>query len=164
MKNKDTYFEWAHQDQYYIKTDVKLKNKNFFLNDNFLVEFKINLVDKQKDNNKLNKRFSILDAIAHGDNFLTCFFDFKIDTKFQKQKEYNIKSLSCIMSYIDKYLPKINLKKYENLIKKELTGFGNIKSEPHFIHKDLGAFLNQELDDYIKEYLYEKLFNKRKNI
>jgi adenine-specific DNA-methyltransferase len=156
-KTNDIYFNWDHSNEYYIKTDKKLQNRYFALTKNFIIHFKFAEVDQQINNNKIGMRFVILDSIASSDNLIICFFDFKCDSKYLKQKEYNEKSLKWIMEYIQTNFSNLYNKKHESTIKKKLTNFTNIKNQCHFIHKDLKGFLNQELDDYVKEMLHRDL-------
>jgi hypothetical protein len=156
--NNDIYLEWDLQDQYYVKTDSKLKNKYFFINNNkFLIDFRINIVDRQCNDNKISKRFMTLDSMGLSDNYLICYFSYRIDDKYLKQKEYNNSNLKWIMEYIQENIPNLFSKTNETIIRKELTSFGHIKQEPHFIHKDLGGYLNKELDCYIKDMLFEDI-------
>jgi len=153
-KRNDVYFDWDHSNEYYVKTDKELKNRYFVLNKNFVIDFRFADCERQINNNQIGRRFAILDSIASSDNLIVCFFDFKCDSKYLKQKEYNNYSLKRIIEYIQANFSKLYSKKHESTIRKELTSFTNIKDKCHFIHKDLGGFLNQELDSYIKELLY----------
>jgi len=162
--NNDISFEWDHQDQYYVKTDSKLKNKYFFINNNkFLIDFRISVVDGQSNDNKISRRFMILDSMGISDNYLTCYFDYRINDKYLKQKEYNTSNLKWIMEYIQENIPNLYSKTNETIIRKELTSFVHIKQEPHFIHKDLSGYLNKELDSYIKDMLFEGMMNTKKS-
>lgn len=163
-KGKDVYFSFDRQDQYYVKKDAKSRNKYFLIGNNFLVAFKISRIDRQIFDNKITKRFMIIDSIGFSQNSMICFFEYLISDKYLKQKEYNIYSLKFIMEEIKSNLPNFCNKKTENLIKKELSSLGNVKQKEQFIHKDLGAFLNKELDNYIKDMFFDDLMNTKKKL
>lgn len=156
-KRDDIYFDWDRSNEYYVKTDKYLKNRYFVLNKNFVIDFRFAECERQINNNQIGRRFAILDSIASADNLIVCFFDFKCDSKYLKQKEYNEKSLKWIIEYIQANFSSLYTKKHESIIKKELTSFANIKDKCHFIHKDLEGFLNKELDLYVQDYLAKTL-------
>ncbi|CDE43291.1 site-specific DNA-methyltransferase (Adenine-specific) [Clostridium sp. CAG:768] len=158
---------WANSDQYYIKTSENFKDYTFTIgNDESkqTVHFKLIEAETEKDNNKADKerRFILIDEnpIEIIDGELYIKFQYTIDENNKNQKSHNEETIAKLLPELSKseYADYINLldkkptekNKDRTLLEKHLTDYTAKNSFDYFIHKDLGGFLNRELDFYIK--------------
>ena len=166
-EGEEVKLHWANSDQYYIKTSENFKDYSFFIGegeDKKTVHFKLVEAETEKDNNKADKerRFMLVDEtpVYIEDGELYIKFEYKVDENKKDQKVHNT-------STIERLLPEINKEDYSDfkgllelspteknktrtLLEKHLTDYTAKNSFDYFIHKDLGGFLNRELDFYIK--------------
>lgn len=158
---------WANSDQYYIKTSENFKDYTFKIGNDEnkqTVHFKLINAETEKDNNKADKerRFILIDEnpIEIIDGELYIKFQYTIDENKENQKKHNEETISKLLPKLSKseYADYINLldkkptekNKDRTLLEKHLTDYTAKNSFDYFIHKDLGGFLNRELDFYIK--------------
>lgn len=166
-EGEEVKLHWANSDQYYIKTSENFKDYTFTIGNDEnkqTVHFKLIDAETEKDNNKADKerRFILIDEnpIEIIDGELYIKFQYTIDENKKDQKKHNEETISKLLPELSKseYADYINLldkkptekNKDRTLLEKHLTDYTAKNSFDYFIHKDLGGFLNRELDFYIK--------------
>lgn len=165
---------WANHDQYYIKSSEHLRDYAFIAKDEKDKDksFRIKLVeaDIAKDNVKAKsgeERRFVLDEetpLRIVDGELLIHFNF-IPVGKKKQDTLNKTAVEIILkqqgdSYVEwlsilKTPAPIESNKDRTLLEKHLNDYTARNTFDYFIHKDLGGFLNRELDFFIKnEVMY----------
>ncbi|WP_241009421.1 site-specific DNA-methyltransferase [Aggregatibacter actinomycetemcomitans] len=170
---------WANKDQYYTKSGENFSNYTFDLNGK-KVHFRLVEADVAKDNRKDNEKdrvfvlaeptiqrhidengeeieTDILPIEEKGDE-LIIRFEYKAMPKGKKQADYLDQAVEKLKSFAfqnEAYLELFSLmptekEKERTLLKKYLQDYTAKNTADYFIHKNLGKFLNQELDFYIK--------------
>ena len=159
---------WANYDQYYIKTSEYFKNYTFKLQDGRKVCFVLVDASTEQNNNKntngLERRFDIFrdeegnPVIEEVDGELHINFTYELMPKATKQKDLNgmaFEQLSAaIPSVWNGLLMKGQVTDSSVLLEKHINAYTAKNSFDYFIHKDLGGFLNRELDFYIKNEVF----------
>lgn len=171
---KDTYaipyegeevkLHWANADQYYIKSTEYLRDYTFKVGGDKRVHFKLIDATEEKDNIKQEqgkeRKFKLYDEepIKIEENELYIQFTYLPDKT--KQADMNKKTLEYVDSIFrelkDKGFQDIILNKptaknpKRTLFEKHLNDYTARFNFDFFIHKDLGGFLERELDFYIK--------------
>ena len=170
---------WANKDQYYTKSGESFSNYAFTLENGKKVQFRLVEADTAKDNRKDNEQARVFALIEpqiktetdeNGDeiqtdilpfniqgDLLTLRFEYKSVNKKEKQSDYITQALERIQNFaipdefqgIFKAMP-TEKNKNRTLLEKYLTDYTAKNTADYFIHKNLGKFLNQELDFYIK--------------
>ena len=163
---------WANYDQYYIKTSEYFRDYTFKIetaSKEKKVHFKLVEADTEANNNKASadkeRRFVLHEAkpveVKEGELYI--YFEYKAMGKKEKQDKLNEQAIEKIFQAqgIDDWLPLLKIKaqtkknKERTLLEKHLKSYTSRNTFDYFIHKDLGGFLNRELDFYIKnEMLY----------
>lgn len=162
---------WANFDQYYIKTSEYFKDYTFKAStgsgliegEEKTIHFKLVDADTQTNNNKAatdkERRFVLhekkMPKEIEGELYI--YFEYKAVGKV-KQAKLNEEAVEKIFASkeIQEWLPLLKTKvpteknKDRTLLEKHLTTYTSRNSFDYFIHKDLGGFLNRELDFYIK--------------
>jgi len=169
-EGEEVKLHWANYDQYYIKTTENFKDYSFVA-DGVTIHFMLADATTEQNNNKENgkKRAFMLfieneeqpgiKTFEKRDNELIIRFVY--DLSEEPQKTWDIKNYDAIKDYIvhyqDKLIPLItpsipynNNKEQISIIKKHLNSYVAKNTFDYFIHKDLGGFLNCELDFFIK--------------
>ena len=170
---------WANKDQYYTKSGESFSNYAFTLENGKKVQFRLVEADTAKDNRKDNEQARVFALIEpriktetdeNGDeiqtdilpfdiqgDLLTLRFEYKAVNKKEKQSDYITQAVEKIQSFAipDEFQGIFNLMPTEKsrnrtLLEKYLTDYTAKNTADYFIHKNLGKFLNQELDFYIK--------------
>ena len=170
---------WANKDQYYTKSGENFSNYAFTLENGKKVQFRLVEADTAKDNRKDNDQTRVFALIepkiktetdANGDeiqtdilpfdikgDLLTLRFEYKAVNKKEKQSDYITQVVEKIQNFAisDDFQEIFTLKptdtnKTRTLLEKYLTDYTAKNTADYFIHKNLGKFLNQELDFYIK--------------
>ncbi len=161
-EGEEVKLHWANHDQYYIKTSENLKNYSFKTGDNQRVRFEITHAGTELNNNKADKdkeRRFILHSenpLTENGNELIIRFEFRADSDKRKQDEINkdtfiaLRDLAEIARFGLLELVPTDKNPNRTKLEKHLTDFTAKNSFDYFIHKDLGKFLRQELDFYIK--------------
>ena len=170
---------WANKDQYYTKSGESFSNYAFTLENGKKVQFRLVDADTAKDNRKDNEQARVFALIEpriktetdeNGDetqtdilpfdiqgDLLTLRFEYKAVNKKEKQSDYITQAVEKIQNFAipDEFqgifkamLTEKN--KNRTLLEKYLTDYTAKNTADYFIHKNLGKFLNQELDFYIK--------------
>lgn len=154
---------WANADQYYIKTSEYFKDYTFTDEYGHKAHFKILDAQVEQNNNKSkNKKFFQLTAdekkFEIKEDELFIYFEYKTGTK-NKQRLYNIEIFEAFKEYAEEhvadfssFLPMTVRQKGQeySLLEKQINRYTAKNSFDYFIHKDLGGFLNRELDYFIK--------------
>ena len=170
---------WANKDQYYTKSGESFSNYAFTLENGKKVQFRLVEADTAKDNRKDNEQSRVFALIEphiktetdeNGDeiqtdilpfdiqgDLLTLRFEYKAVNKKEKQSDYITQAVGKIQNFaipdefqgIFKAMP-TEKNKNRTLLEKYLTDYTAKNTADYFIHKNLGKFLNQELDFYIK--------------
>jgi len=157
---------WANADQYYIKTSEYLKNYSFKLIDGKKVHFQLKEASTEQNNNKIQgdaeRRFSIFEEqpVEVLNNELYINFTYEPHKKTVKQDDLTQKAFKMIRenspAAFTLAFQKVPAERNKNqthtqtVLEKHLNDFISRNSFDYFIHKDLGGFLNRELDFYIK--------------
>lgn len=166
-EGEEVKLHWANHDQYYIKSSENFKNYTFITGDGKLVHFQLKEVSTEQNNNKVQgdyeRRFAIYTQLPVEENNGELIINFIYDpvSKSIKQESLNNESLDILSKEVPSTFASVfalnptekNTKR--TLLEKHLSDFVSKNSFDYFIHKDLGGFLNRELDFYIKnEVLY----------
>lgn len=151
---------WANADQYYIKSGETLTNYTFKIKDK-KVRFEVVQATTEQNNNKddKNRRFRLVEEnpVRVENNEYIISFSYLPDAPKPTQDEINAQSCSELL--INPVLMPLvadlgtltgNDKNKIPLLQKYLNNFTAKNTFDYFIHKDLGKFLNRELDFYIK--------------
>jgi adenine-specific DNA-methyltransferase len=159
---------WANQDQYYIKTTENFKDYSF-VSDGVTVHFMLVDATTEQNNNKENgkKRAFMLFTENDEQHGIKTFekknneliIRFVYDLSEERQPAWDDKNYTAIKEYIvrnhDKLIPLItpsipSTNDQISLIQKHLVNYVAKNTFDYFIHKDLGGFLNRELEFFIK--------------
>ena len=170
---------WANKDQYYTKSGESFSNYAFTLENGKKVQFRLVEADTAKDNRKDNEQarvFALIEPqiktetdengdeiqtdirpIEENGDLLTIRFEYKAVNKKEKQSDYITQAVEKIQNFAipDEFQGIFNAmptekNKNRTLLEKYLTDYTAKNTADYFIHKNLGKFLNQELDFYIK--------------
>ena len=167
---EEVKLHWANSDQYYIKTSEYFRDYTFVLpTSRRKVHFVLKDATTEQNNNKaannMERRFAlwependgehVVEATAEGD--LNIYFTYELMPKTTKQKDLMSKALEAIVPQVPANFEELLTTKMptkdnadRTLLEKHLTDYTAKNSFDYFIHKDLGGFLNRELDFYIK--------------
>ena len=176
---EEVMLHWANKDQYYTKSGESFSNYAFILENGKKVQFRLVEADTAKDNRKDNEQARVFALIEpqiktetdeNGDkiqtdilpfdiqgDLLTLRFEYKAVNKKEKQSDYITQAVEKIQNFAisDEFQGIFDLmptekNKNRTLLEKYLTDYTAKNTADYFIHKNLGKFLNQELDFYIK--------------
>jgi len=161
---------WANHDQYYIKTAENFRNYTFKLQSGKRVHFKLVDADTEKDNVKASngndRRFVYKGLTAENtENAEEIVFQFEYESlaERKKQDELNREAVQRMMidlstlrspatSAVEELsrLTPTEKNPERTVLEKRLNDYTARNTFDYFIHKDLGGFLQRELDFYIK--------------
>ena len=176
---EEVMLHWANKDQYYTKSGESFSNYAFTLENGKKVQFRLVEADTAKDNRKDNEQarvFALIEPriktetdengdeiqtdirpIEENGDLLTIRFEYKAVNKKEKQSDYITQAMEKIQNFAisDEFQGIFDLmptekNKNRTLLEKYLTDYTAKNTADYFIHKNLGKFLNQELDFYIK--------------
>lgn len=178
MNGEEVKLHWANADQYYIKSSENLTNYAFVDDTDSTnplnVKFILVAATTEQNNNKSQEGERVF-TLASESPFeylsdkheLSIKFEYQVDAKKRKQKDINanivkhIEKLTDLSEFpqwpeiqsrlLSLRATKANPKR--TLIEKHLIDFTAKNKFDYFIHKDLGGFLNKELDYFIKSEL-----------
>lgn len=177
-EGEEVKLHWANHDQYYIKTSEHLKNYSFKIgtlpeegkeDKRQTVHFRLKEASTEQNNNKTQgdteRRFAIYEElpIETEDNHLYINFTYEEYKKSVKQADLTKVAIQTIFENIPSDFADIcapgsaptEKNRDRTIVEKHLNDFISRNTFDYFIHKDLGGFLNRELDFYIKnEVLY----------
>ena len=169
-EGEEVKLTWANQDQYYIKTTENFKDYSF-ISDGITVHFMLVDATTEQNNNKEDskrKRAFMLftenedqpdiKTFEYKDNTFIIRFIYEISE--EKPKFHEERNYKAINEYISSsggkitnlIVPTIQTPKGEDIspMQKHLNSYVAKNTFDYFIHKDLGGFLNRELDFFIK--------------
>lgn len=166
-EGEEVKLHWANADQYYIKTAEYFKNYRFKLSNGNTISFELIDASVEQNNNKTigdkERRFAIYPEhpIEIVGKELKVFFQYQPIDKRVSQRDLLNEALSTIKKHLNNdFILALEARpterdKQRTLIQKHLNDYTARNTFDYFIHKDLGGFLNRELDFYIKnEVLY----------
>ncbi|MDA8654087.1 DNA methyltransferase [Alphaproteobacteria bacterium] len=161
-EGEEVKLHWANHDQYYIKTSENLKNYSFKTAGGKRVRFEVVAGGTEVANNKAaegkERRFVLHEAaptVATADE-LTIRFEYRPDDGKRKQDDITKETLEQLLNLAEVNSFGLSEKapteknKDRTLLEKHVSDYSAKHSFDYFIHKDLGRFLRQELDFYIK--------------
>jgi adenine-specific DNA-methyltransferase len=166
-EGEEVKLHWANHDQYYIKSSENFKNYSFKTSDGKMVHFQLKEVSTEQNNNKsqgdVERKFALYSylPVEENDGDLLINFIYEPVSKSIKQETLINEALEILSTKVPSTFTSVfvlsptdkNTKR--TLLEKHLGDFVSKNSFDYFIHKDLGGFLNRELDFYIKnEVLY----------
>ncbi|MGX3095548.1 site-specific DNA-methyltransferase [Ursidibacter sp. B-7004-1] len=171
---------WANKDQYYTKSGENFSNYAFHLPNGKKVQFRLIEADTAKDNRKDNDQTRLfalaepqikIELDENGDEIQTDIlpieelgdeliirFEYKAVQKKEKQADYIDQAVISLQKFAFQHqdfqqlfeLMPTEKDPQRTLVKKHLQDYTTKNTADYFIHKNLGKFLNQELDFYIK--------------
>ena len=158
---------WANHDQYYIKTSEHFKNYRFKVGNGRSVSFELKEAATEQNNNKAQqgkeRRFRLHtgerreDSVEVVDNELKIYFTYELADKKEKQDDLMAEAFKKLKTLIPAdwqadvlVLKPTEKKKDRTLLEKHMAEYTARNTFDYFIHKNLGDFLNRELDFYIK--------------
>ena len=199
-EGEEVKLHWANSDQYYIKSGEYFRDYSFKVGDK-TIHFKLKEAQTEQNNNKAisekERRFVIFEdnLCEIIDDELYINFEYKAVGKV-KQDKLNEEAISKALETLGNggFSPEINeakaigsefvtilntlapteKKPKRTIFEKHLKNYTSRNSFDYFIHKDLGGFLNRELDFYVKNEMlfiddimdspvkYEEVMNKVK--
>ncbi|MEN6386202.1 MAG: DNA methyltransferase [Phycisphaerales bacterium] len=157
-EGEEVKLHWANADQYYVKTSEYFRNFRFKTRYGHTVHFKLIEAETEKDNNKEQKKrlFQLYRenpfSLEAGE--LIIRFEYKDGVK--KQDDYIAEVTAEFSRAAAQYADFADLltgkdeKTGKSILEKQLRTYTARNTFDYFIHKDLGRFLNRELDFYIK--------------
>ncbi|MFH1858631.1 MAG: DNA methyltransferase, partial [Candidatus Omnitrophota bacterium] len=178
---EEVLFHWANKDQYYVKSGEAFRDYSFTistLQGEYRVRFKLVEATTAKDNTKGDSRFFFplpKEAAFDGaTRTLTLPFEYRLPNESEAAR-YGAKS-KAQNAILDKATPKI-LKAVTDdilgaaletpsptgreaegdappsLLRRRLTHFTQKNTTDYFVHKNLGGFLRQELEFFIRDQI-----------
>jgi len=167
-EGEEVKLHWANHDQYYIKTSEYFKNYSFKIDGGKTVTFALRDASTEQNNNKAQsnkeRRFKLAE-----ENFLTTegdelkiWFTYEPTDKKAKQDDLLADAFKQVQDGIPNAFKAGALKatpteknKGRTLLEKQLKSYAARNTFDYFIHKDLGGFLQRELDFYIKNEILQ---------
>ena len=177
---EEVVLHWANKDQYYTKSGEAFSNYGFKLEDGRTVQFRLVAADTAKDNRKDNdkeRRFVLVEArtvtridedgdeyeetivpVREEDGALVIRFDYKAMPKGTKQDALVSQAVAVVLADETIKAKWLGLTEraptdsnpQRTILEKSLSNYTQKNTADYFIHKNLGGFLRQELDFYIK--------------
>lgn len=154
-EGEEVKLHWANADQFYVKSSEYFKDYTFKTLYGQTVHFKIIEAEAEKDNNKGKNRFFQLHneaPFALENSELIVYFEYEAGDK-KKQENYSAEVITEFTKVVSQYPDFANLLTVsdgKSLLERQLNRYTARNTFDYFIHKDLGKFLNRELDFYIK--------------
>ena len=163
---------WANQDQYYIKTSENFKDYTFVTEEGINVHFRLVDATTEQNNNKetddAKRAFMLytesderpeLKTFEWNEDDRELIIRFIYDVPADKKKKWDEANFKAIKEWLtDRTSLMVALlrpavagdPKSPTVIGKHLKAYVAKNTFDYFIHKDLGGFLNRELDFFIK--------------
>ncbi|MFC6717198.1 DNA methyltransferase [Natrialbaceae archaeon GCM10025810] len=171
---EEVKLHWANKDQYFVKTGEQFQDYKF-RKDSYDIEFKLHDAHVEKSNKKGDEKYFVLrerNPIEQEDRCLTVHFEYR-PLREEDYDEYGLSEssrtksgdiqddikeriLSEVSSQLREVLESDTETEYSNssVLEKHLKNYRTKNEEDYFIHKDLGGFLEQELDFYLKNEVF----------
>lgn len=167
---EEVYLHWANYDQYYIKSDEYFRNYDWKAPNGVTVRFRVSNAEVEQNNVKGDKRF-FMPLVSEtewdaGRNVVTIPFEYRslngseeesygrnnqqegivkaAVSAIPKQLSANARALAALMDDLP------NGKEPVSHLEHHLRQYVRRNDSDFFIHKDLSAFLNRELNVYLK--------------
>lgn len=149
---------WANADQYYIKSGENFTNYTFKVGPH-TIRFEVVEATTEQNNNKEKKerRFNLVaENPARIENGVyVVSFSYLTDPENRKQNEINANIGQTLLNNpilmpCKAQLAAIPAESKVSVLAKHLNTFTEKNTSDYFIHKNLGKFLRQEMDFYIK--------------
>lgn len=177
---EEVMLHWANKDQYYTKSGEAFSNYGFKLEDGRSVQFRLVAADTAKDNRKdidKERRFALAEArnvtridedgeeyeeaivpVTEEDGALVIRFDYKAMPKGTKQDALVSQAVAAVLADETVTARWLGLTEraptdsnpQRTILEKCFANYTQKNTADYFIHKNLGGFLRQELDFYIK--------------
>jgi len=160
-EGEEVKLHWANADQYYVKTSEYFKNYVFKTIYGDEIHFKLIEADIEQDNNKADKKkfFQLHSAksfeVINGALFI--YVEYKAseynDSNAQARHITDIVNAFVAVQTqpeFQSFAEILNITDGKSLLERQLIRYTARNTFDYFIHKDLGKFLNRELDFYIK--------------
>lgn len=163
---------WANQDQYYIKTSENFKDYTFVTEEGINVHFRLVDATTEQNNNKeaedAKRAFMLytesqerpeLKTFEWNENDRELIIRFIYDVPADKKKKWDEANFKAIKQWLSDHTSLMMAllrnsvagdPKSPSVIEKHLKAYVAKNTFDYFIHKDLGGFLNRELDFFIK--------------
>ena len=163
---------WANQDQYYIKTSENFKDYTFVTEEGISVHFRLVDATTEQNNNKeaenAKRAFMLYTESAERPELKTFEWNeddreliirFIYDVPADKKKKWDEANFKAIKEWLTDHTALmmallrntvVGDPKSPSVIEKHLKAYVAKNTFDYFIHKDLGGFLNRELDFFIK--------------
>ncbi|WP_067051139.1 site-specific DNA-methyltransferase [Methanofollis ethanolicus] len=159
---------WANKDQYYIKTGEHFQNFLFRVGE-YTVRFRLRDAETEQNNTRDERRYFMLHPkypLEYDEKAktLTIWFEYRqISTEENKALGQNAQAKLVEQAYdairmwdgiaftgLQASLCQSPAKGQKSLLERKLAQYVRRNTSDYFIHKNLGPFLRQELDFYIK--------------
>ena len=163
---------WANQDQYYIKTSENFKDYTFVTEEGISVHFRLVDATTEQNNNKeaedAKRAFMLytesqerpeLKTFEWNENDRELIIRFIYDVPADKKKKWDEANFKAIKEWLSDHTSLMMAllrnsvagdPKSPSVLEKHLKAYVAKNTFDYFIHKDLGGFLNRELDFFIK--------------
>ena len=163
---------WANQDQYYIKTSENFKDYTFVTEEGISVHFRLVDATTEQNNNKeaedAKRAFMLytesqerpeLKTFVWNENDRELIIRFIYDVPADKKKKWDEANFKAIKEWLSDHTSLMMAllrnsvagdPKSPSVLEKHLKAYVAKNTFDYFIHKDLGGFLNRELDFFIK--------------
>lgn len=163
---------WANQDQYYIKTSENFKDYTFVTEEGINVHFRLVDATTEQNNNKeaedAKRAFMLytesderpeLKTFEWNEDDRELIIRFIYDVPADKKKKWDEANFKAIKEWLSDHTSLmmallrntvVGDQKSPSVIEKHLKAYVAKNTFDYFIHKDLGGFLNRELDFFIK--------------
>jgi len=160
-EGEEVKLHWANADQYYVKTAENFRRYRFRLEDGWRVGFELVSAATERDNNKAasgrERRFVLReeDPVEERDGELHVFFEYRPDP--EKQADLNARAVHNVLDHSPGEwkarlagLAPTESRPERTVLEKHLEEYTARNTFDYFVHKDLGRFLNRELDFFLK--------------
>jgi adenine-specific DNA-methyltransferase len=165
-EGEEVKLHWANADQYYVKSSEYFKKYRFTLPDGKAVEFTLRDASTEQLNNKstgnTERRFRLVEEapLEVDGNTLRIYFNYLPVDKSLKREALNKEAhdrLTPLLpaAFARALAPPPGKSNHKTLLEKHLNHYTARHAFDYFIHKDLGGFLNRELDFFIKNELLD---------
>lgn len=165
-EGEEVKLHWANADQYYVKSSEYFKKYRFTLPDGKAVEFTLRDASTEQLNNKsignTERRFRLVEEapLEVDGNTLRIYFNYLPVDKSLKREALNKEAHDRLVpllptAFVHALAPPPGKSNHKTLLEKHLNHYTARHAFDYFIHKDLGGFLNRELDFFIKNELLD---------
>ena len=163
-EGEEVLLHWANRDQYYIKSAEQLSSYSFSLEGGRRVSFHVVSTDEDAEGNKPSpdeeRRYTLADpAFIVEDDELAVRWSFVAKKKGVTQKNLNEDAVSELLEADDLagWVEALSSDREDgrdgSLLESHVSAFTTRSTSDYFVHRDLGAFLNRELQDFLQSRL-----------